>query len=344
MALGVVLLRAGGFRALVRRRPPPPKPHDVRIGVVGASPLPIAVGKQFSLELTRYPSEAAAQAAIDQRKIDGAYVAGPTGAKLIVVPAAGPAVASALGTAFGAAAAAVGQKLEVVQVHPLPAGDSGGIVSFLVVMALIIGGYLSSTIAMAFGGSATRHGRLVALACARSSARSSRTRSRGRSSALPTSKFLELWGIFTLVMMAVAFATAALQTVLGAAGTLVVVVVFVIFGAPASGGAVPSPFLPGFWRTFGPYLPAGAGTTAVRNTVYFDGNAIATSLLVLAGYLVAGARRDRHPSAAPGERRRGRGRGVGGGCGRGRVGGQSRCKYRPLWLRRYRIRACDACR
>ena len=36
-------------------------------------------------------------------------------------------------------------------------------------------------------------------------------------------------------------------------------------------------------------MPAGAGTTAVRNTIYFDGNRIATSLIVLAGYLVAGA-------------------------------------------------------
>ena len=73
------------------------------------------------------------------------------------------------------------------------------------------------------------------------------------------------------------------------AGTLIVVVVFVIFGAPAAGGTVPSAFLPEFWRIFGPYLPAGAGTTAVRNTVYFGGNEIGISLLVLAGYLVAGA-------------------------------------------------------
>ena len=100
-----------------------------------------------------------------------------------------------------------------------------------------------------------------------------------------------LWGLFILVMMAVAFATAGLQALLGAAGTLVVVVLFVIFGAPASGGTVPSPYLPRLWRTFGPYLPAGAGTTAVRNTIYFDGNAITKSLLVLAAYLVVGRRR-----------------------------------------------------
>ena len=67
------------------------------------------------------------------------------------------------------------------------------------------------------------------------------------------------------------------------------VVLFVIFGAPAAGGTVPSAFLPEFWRVIGPYLPAGAGTTAVRNTIYFDGNEIGLALLVLAAYLVVGA-------------------------------------------------------
>ena len=121
VALGVVLLVQAAFVNSYVGALHSPKPHDVPIGVVGASPLPIAVAKQFSLKLTQYSSESAASAAIDQRKVVGAYVAGPTGAKLIVVPAAGPAVASALGSAFGAASASVGQKLEVVQVHPLPA-------------------------------------------------------------------------------------------------------------------------------------------------------------------------------------------------------------------------------
>jgi hypothetical protein len=267
-----------------------PKPHDVAFGVVGVSPMPIAVGRQFSLKTTRYSSESAARTAIDQRKIDGAFVAGPTGAKLIVAPAASLAGASALSSAFAAAAAAFHQKIDIVQVHKLPAGDAGGTVSFLVVMALIVGGYLSSTIGMAFGGRATRRGRLASLALAAVTGALLTDAIAGPLiGAVPTSKFLVLWGLFILVMMAVAFATAALQTVLGAAGTLVVVIVFVIFGAPASGGSVPTAYLPTLWRTFGPYLPAGAGTTAVRNTIYFDGNGITRSLIVLAGYLVVGA-------------------------------------------------------
>ena len=55
----------------------------------------------------------------------------------------------------------------------------------------------------------------------------------------------------------------ALQTVLGAAGTLVVVIVFVIFGAPASGGTMPAVYLPDLWRIFGPYHD-GSRTKALR--------------------------------------------------------------------------------
>jgi hypothetical protein len=267
-----------------------PKPHKVAFGVVGASPLPVAVGTKFSLETTRYASEADALEAIDQRKIDGALVAGPAAAKLIVVPAASNPGANALSAAFTAGAAALGQKLVIVQSHPLPSGDATGAVSFLVVMALIVGGYLSSTLAMAFGASRSRRRRLGSLAIAAViGALLTDTLAGPVLGAIPTSKFLVLWALFTLIMMGVAFATAALQTLLGAGGTLVVVIVFVIFGAPSSGGNVPAAYLPTLWRTIGPYLPAGAGTTAVRNTIYFDGNRIGPSLLILAAYLVIGA-------------------------------------------------------
>jgi hypothetical protein len=267
-----------------------PKPHEVAFGVVGTSPLPAAVGTQFSLKTTQYASEADALEAIDERKIDGALVGGPAGAKLIVVPAASNPGASALSAAFGAGAAALKQQLVIVQAHPLPAGDASGAVSFFVVMALIVGGYLSSTLAMAFGGAVSRRRRLSSLAIAAViGALVTDTLAGPVLGATPTSKFLVLWAIFTLIMMAVAFATAALQTVLGAGGTLIVVILFVIFGAPSSGGTVPAAYLPTLWRTIGPYLPAGAGTTVVRNTIYFDGNRIARSLIILAAYLVIGA-------------------------------------------------------
>src|SRR5207245_2507240 len=113
--------------------------------------------------------------------------------------------------------------IEIVQVHPLPKGDAVGIVPFLLTMALVVGGYLSATMAMAFGGPATPRGRGAALAgVAVLGGLVTSTIAGPILGAIPTSKFLVLWGLFVLVMTAVAFATAALQTVLGPAGTLVV--------------------------------------------------------------------------------------------------------------------------
>ena len=290
LALGVALLVQALFVSSYIGALHAPKPHQIAIGVVGDASMATAVATQFPLQLTTYASPADVQHAIDHRQIDGAFVVTPAGSQLLVVPAAGPAIANALTAAFTGAALKLHQKIAVVPVHPLNKGDTAGVVSFLLTMALIIGGYLSATMAMAFGGPATQRGRGAALGTVSVlGALIADTIAGPIIGAIPTSKFWVLWGLFILIMLAVAFATAALQTVLGPAGTLVVVVIFIIFGAPAAGGPAPSAFLPGFWRFFGQYLPAGAGTTAVRNTIYFNGNGITRSLIVLTAYLVVGA-------------------------------------------------------
>jgi hypothetical protein len=157
-------------------------------------------------------------------------------------------------------------------------------------MALVIGGYLSATIATTLGGTATLHRRAPILAgVAVVGALLTDLIAGPLLGGIPSGHFLELWGIFAFLMLAVAFATAALQKLFGAGGTLIVIVVFVIFGAPSAGGSLARPFLPGFWGTIGPFLPPGAGTTAIRNTIYFSGNGIGQALIVLAAYLVVGA-------------------------------------------------------
>ena len=200
----------------------------------------------------------------------------------------GQAVRIFTGISFPAAAAG-GAQLAVVPVHPLPPGDRNGAVSFLVVMALVVGGYLSATIATTIGGPATHRWRAPVLAgVAVIGSLATDLVAGPLLGAIPTDKFFVLWALFAFVMLAVAWAAAALQALFGPVGTLIVIVVFVIFGAPAAGGTVPRPFLPSFWGTIGPYLPPGAGTTAVRNTIYFGGNGIGRALVVLAVYLLVG--------------------------------------------------------
>ena len=164
LALLVVLLVQAAFVSSYVGALHSPKPRDLQVGVVGPSPLATAVARQVGFELVPYASEAAARDAIDHRTIEGAFIGAPGGSTLLVVPAAGPVMAATLANAFGAGAAVAHQKLTVVQVHPLPPGDAGGATSFLVVMALVVGGYLAATISLVFGGAATRHRRLLALA------------------------------------------------------------------------------------------------------------------------------------------------------------------------------------
>ena len=289
LGLATVLLVQGLFVVSYVGALHNPKPQNLPFGVTGNPALAAAVGKQLSLRTKLYADESAARRSIDRRTIYGALITGSSGAKLLVAPAAGNAVAALLASAFTQAAAATGQKLAVVQVHELPGWDRVAVDSFLVAMALVVGGYLSATIATTLAGAATGRRRAVALAfVAAAGALITDLLAGPVLGAIPGGHFFELLGIFAFLMLAVGLATAGLQTLFGPFGTLIVIVAFVIFGAPAAGGSLPRPFLPEFWATIGPFLPPGAGTTAIRNTIYFESNGIGQPLLVLAAYFIAG--------------------------------------------------------
>src|SRR5262245_1710337 len=98
----------------------------------------------------------------------------------------------------------------------------------------------------------------------------------------------QVGAIGSLVVFAAAMATSALQSLLGVAGTLVALVVSVLFGNP-SAGLYPARFIPGFWGAIGPWLPGGAGLSALRGSVYFGGTAIGGRFLLRAVCAVAGA-------------------------------------------------------
>jgi hypothetical protein len=80
----------------------------------------------------------------------------------------------------------------------------------------------------------------------------------------------------------------ALQVLSGIIGIGLAVLLFVILGNPSAGGAYPLPLLPAFWSAIGPWLPTGAGVSAWRGLLYFDGAKIFFPLLVLAGYALIG--------------------------------------------------------
>jgi hypothetical protein len=78
-----------------------------------------------------------------------------------------------------------------------------------------------------------------------------------------------------------------LQAVLGKAGTLVVVVAFIMVGGASAGGAGVA-LLPTYWQHIGAVLPPRYAVELYRNVRYFDGNNILPAIAVLAAYALAG--------------------------------------------------------
>lgn len=101
----------------------------------------------------------------------------------------------------------------------------------------------------------------------------------------PSGKFWITWPICALIVAVVAFVAAILQKLLGPVGTLVTVVVIVLFGNPSSGGASGVPYLPAFWRDIGPWLPPRNGYLLLHRTIYFDGHGTGQALTTLLVYL-----------------------------------------------------------
>ncbi|MGI8715173.1 MAG: DUF3533 domain-containing protein [Solirubrobacteraceae bacterium] len=240
------------------------------------------------------PSLPAARTAVLDHDVYGALVPAPQGAtRLIVADASGPNVADQLAARLTRGFQARRQRLTVQHVAKLPAGDSEGISSFYAGVSWVFGGYLGAIVLGVLAGAATSRLRwatlrvgglgVYAIACGALGAVIL-----GPAFGALTGHFLALWAVGTLIVFAVAVITSGLQGLLGYIGTGIALLLFLVASNPSAGGAVVFPALPGFWRTIGPLLPTGAGTTLVRNTVYFGAHHLAPALWVLGIYALIG--------------------------------------------------------
>jgi hypothetical protein len=291
-ALGVCAIMQCLFAANYMSAQHAPQAANLPFGVTGSSPVLATAEKSISLKVTTYPNESALKAGIDQAQIWGGLVASSSSNTLIVVPTISDYAPLPLTEAFRAAASSTGQKLTLQQYAPvpLPPKDPFGLVQGIMLAPLLIGGYLVCTLLLSATGQAAGRWRGATLmgfavvaglvvdliVCYWLQGFSS-------------SKFWIVWPICSLIIAAVAMFAAILQKLLGAAGTLLTVIVIILFGNPSSGGATGYPFLPTFWRDIGPYLPPRNGYILLHYTIYFNGHGTAQALTVLLIYFVAGA-------------------------------------------------------
>lgn len=263
-----------------------PKPHHIRVAVVGTIPRDAPIRQSAALRLVQKANERSARTAIADRDVYGAVIL--PSRRLLVASAASPAVAQVLEQAFG------GIGLRVQNVRPLAAGDPRGLSIFYAVLAWTFGGYLGATIVGLTVGTSSRG---VRRELARLSALALYAVAAGFLGAVVAESilhalsdhFLALAGVGMLVVFAAAALTEALQAIFGILGPAIALLVLVIIGNPATGVAFSRAMLPGFWRAVGFWLPPGAGVHAETSAVYFQGHAVLGGLAVLAVYGVVAA-------------------------------------------------------
>jgi hypothetical protein len=296
LQLGFVLSYVGAFHA--------PTPREVPLAVVAPAGAPAGTAESVAGRLGALagdPLDARAAATEDDarrlladREVDGVLLLGPASQDtLLVAGAEGGAVSTALTEVLTQVDAA--QQRTVTTQDALPAGDSDarGLSAFYLAVGWVVGGYLVASIIGVSAGSrpvtrvrgAVRLGSLAVYAVVS-----------GVGGALITGPVLHvvdghllaLSALGALLVFAVGAFTMALQVWTGLVGIGLAILLFVVLGNPSAGGAYPAPLLPPFWAAIGPWLPPGAGTSAIRGIVYFGGAGVGSACLVLAVYAVVG--------------------------------------------------------
>lgn len=287
--LGFLLSYVGAFH----------HPDPQRVPLAVAAPAKVAAeldalrGKPVESTVVR--DEAAARQRIMDRKAEGAYVWDPDGTRdtVLVASGGGSSVAEAVTEVGREFAAAQDRTVERVDIAPARAQDRGSLTAFYLVIGWLVGGYLAASMLGVAAGSRPANTRRAVLRLATMVVYAAVSGLGGALivdqvlDALP-GHFLALWGIGALVVLAAGTVTVALQVMFGVVGIGLAITLFVVLGNPSAGGAYQRSMIPPFWRVIGDWLPPGAGTTAIRNTVYFEGNAMTGAMWVLAGWAVAG--------------------------------------------------------
>lgn len=269
-------------------------PNGVRLAVAGPAPAVEQVkagvaqaGGAEAFEVSVVSDEAAARAALQDRTVDGAIVIGPNGPTLLTASAGSPAVTQLLTAAaahLGNPAAATGPP--VVDVVPLPSGDSRGVGLAAGSLPMVIAG-----LALGIAAALALRNRWLVLGTVVAGALTIAVSFAGVLAWLGVSGG-HFWAEFSAISLTIAtsaLVVAGLARLLGAAGAGLGALLLIIVGNPLSGIATSPRLLPGPWGEFGQWLPTGAGGTLLRTVAYFPAASVWMPVLILLGWAALGA-------------------------------------------------------
>jgi hypothetical protein len=257
-------------------------------GVTGQSEIVDRVQTRYSLAISQFPDEAAVKQAMDRTDIWAALIPGESSSELLVVPSISDLSPLDLAVQFKSAAAELGQTITVRLYTPVPLApnDPIALVASILLTPLLVGGYAGAALLAGAAGAAGRWHGVILLGYALVAGLVVDVIGVVLLQGLPIASFWVVWPIMSLIVLVVALIAAVLRRLIGPLGIIATVIVILQFGNPSSGGANGVPYLPAFWSELGPFLPPRNAYLLLRNTVYFNGNAIQQALIVLLAYVV----------------------------------------------------------
>ncbi|WP_051951777.1 carboxypeptidase regulatory-like domain-containing protein [Actinacidiphila yeochonensis] len=265
-----------------------PAPHHARVAVAGsASQVASDLRRQYpgGFEVSSVSDAAAARQAVLDRDAAAGLVTGDSPV-LYVATADGASLSQKMGAIMTAVAAGHGQKLTVRDVVPTTAGDPLGTSAVYLAIAWSVPGYLLATALLRAVAFDRRRRFLVVLGVAAlfSAAGSAVSAGLGYLPVTPSTM-----GIAFLLTTAVATAASGLAPFTRQFFPAVGMGMFIVLSIPTSGGPAPAPLLPPVFRFLHSVMPLGNAVDALRGTVYFDGAGTLKPVLVLLGWIAAGA-------------------------------------------------------
>lgn len=293
LQFGFILSYIGAFHAPAAHRIPVTVLAPPQVAEQVVNRLNGIAGEPVDAHTTT--DENAARTALRDGDTSAVYIVNPSGPNdtLLIASGGGASVATAVQQLFAEAAARQQRTVTVSDEVPLQPGDARGLSGFYLVIGWAVGGYLfASMLGVAKGARPANFQRALwrsgaALPYALASGVGGAVIAEPLLNAM-NGHFWSIAGIGVLVSLSAVTVTIALQTLFGVLGIALTVVIFVILGNPSAGGAYQPGLLPPFWRAISGALPNGAGTDAIRRIVYLNGHGIASDIVVLVIWVVAG--------------------------------------------------------
>jgi hypothetical protein len=265
-----------------------PSPHGLPVAIAGSGPpestLAQRLGKE-GFDVTPVGGEQAARRRILRRDAYGAYVftSGKPGVTLVASAASYQAAQLIQKTGMSAGF----RRTE--DLKPLDPDDPNGTSIYQLVLPLV---FTATFLALAGVGMLQHVGPLprIALAFAGAVVAGLTIVLVGHAvvGVLPGPWLAEA-GVLALAVLAMALAAGGAVRIIGFRALGLAFLFFTALGNPGSGLQTAPELLPPPWHPLGLYLPPGAAGDALKGVAYFNGNGSAGPLLILSGWVLAGA-------------------------------------------------------